>query len=729
MTRPDRANRPLALRLFGPFEVRLHGAPLPRLRSRKGEWLLALLALRHGGDVERAWLAATLWPDSPEPQGLANLRISLTDLRRALGPEANRLRSPSTRSLSLDLSGAEVDVVLFDQAVAEGDASSWERAVALYRGPLLEACAEEWVVQERSQREQAYLAALERLAAAAAESDPRAVEGYLRRAVAVDASRETAQRALIQTLATSGNYAAAAQVYRELRLYLHRELSLEPDPETRALFERIRAEARGKAALGARCSVLGRGKSKTRLCPSRAPSTEHRARERSDMTSLIVLSDESETRAGNYFVSNYPPYSFWKPEHVGEAAAALERLPARGDPPAPDTPLGVYLHIPFCRKRCHFCYFRVYTDKNSQEIQRYLDAAIEELTLYVERPFLGGRKPSFIYFGGGTPSYLSVRQLTSLTDRMKRLLPWEEAEEVTFECEPGTLTEPKLSYLREMGVTRLSLGVEHFEERILRLNGRAHGAKEIDRAYEFARSVGFPQINIDLIAGMMGDTDDLWQTAIEKTIALQPDSVTVYQMEIPYNTTIYQEMKAQGHEIAPVAGWGTKRRWVDSAFRQLESVGYTITSAYTAVKDPERTKFVYRDRLWTGADLIGLGVASFSHVGGTHYQNEHHWEPYIRRLNAGELPIYRALTPTAEERMIRELILQFKLGHVDAGYFRRKFHVEIQERFATSLQTLRDWGYLIDHGDDLQLNRDGLLQADRLVHEFFLPQHRDARYA
>jgi oxygen-independent coproporphyrinogen III oxidase len=438
---------------------------------------------------------------------------------------------------------------------------------------------------------------------------------------------------------------------------------------------------------------------------------------------LTVLNDESETRAGNYFVSNYPPYSFWTPERAGEAADALER------PPSPETPLGVYLHIPFCRKRCHFCYFRVYTDKNAQEIQRYLDAAVAELTLYAEMPFIGGRKPDFVYFGGGTPSYLSVRQLTALTEPMKRLLPWDEAEEVTFECEPGTLTEPKLRYLREMGVTRLSLGVEQFDEEILKLNGRAHGAKEIDRAYDFARGVGFPQINIDLIAGMMGDTDDRWEAAIAKTIVLQPDSVTIYQMEIPYNTTIYQEMKAKGLAIAPVASWATKRGWVASAFRQLEATGYTITSAYTAVKDPARTRFLYRDRLWTGADLIGLGVASFSHVGGTHYQNEHHWEPYIGRLQARELPIYRALTPTAEERMIRELILQFKLGHVSSGYFRRKFGVELGERFAAPLRTLREWDYLIDDGEDLRLSRDGLLQADRLVHEFFLPEHRNARYA
>lgn len=440
-------------------------------------------------------------------------------------------------------------------------------------------------------------------------------------------------------------------------------------------------------------------------------------------TQAIELHDEEETKAGNYFVSNYPPYSFWTPARVGEAFAALER------PPAPDTSLGLYLHIPFCRKRCHFCYFRVYTDKNAAEIKGYLDAALAELALYAAKPFIGERKPDFIYFGGGTPSYLSTQQLTFLTDAMKRLLSWEEAEEITFECEPGTLTEHKLRVIRDIGITRLSLGVEHFEDRILRLNGRAHASKEIYRAYDFARSIGFPQINIDLIAGMMGDTTEDWQEAVRKTIALQPDSVTIYQMEIPYNTTIYQEMKARGEEIAPIANWSTKRAWVRHAFERLEDVGYTVTSAYTAVQNPERTKFVYRDRLWTGADLVGLGVASFSHVGGTHFQNEHHFDPYVARLNRGELPLYRALTPTAEERMIRELILQFKLGRVEAGYFRRKFGVDILVRFAEALARIEAWGYLTREGDTLRLNREGLLRADRLVHEFFLPPHRDARYA
>ena len=429
-----------------------------------------------------------------------------------------------------------------------------------------------------------------------------------------------------------------------------------------------------------------------------------------------------ETTVGNYFVSNYPPYSFWTPDNVSEAHAALERPPAR------ETALGVYLHIPFCRKRCHFCYFKVFTDKDAGEIERYLDAAIQELTLYSQKPFIGGRKLKFVYFGGGTPSYISSRQLSRLVHAMKNLLPWVEAEEVTFECEPGTLTEGKLKIIKELGVTRLSLGVENFDDHVLQINGRAHGAKDVDRSYNFARSIGFPQINIDLIAGMMGETSDNWQECIRKTIAFAPDSVTIYQMEIPYNTTIFKEMKADGRAVAPVADWRTKREWVSSAFAELEKAGYTIASAYTAVKDPSRSRFLYRDLLWTGADMVGLGVASFSHVGGTHFQNESDYAGYLAQLNQGTLPIHRALTPTEEERMIRELILQMKLGHVHRAYFQSKFGVDIQRRFADSLGKLEDRGFLELDDIDLRLNRDGLLQVDRLLYEFFLPQHRNARY-
>jgi oxygen-independent coproporphyrinogen-3 oxidase len=350
------------------------------------------------------------------------------------------------------------------------------------------------------------------------------------------------------------------------------------------------------------------------------------------------------------------------------------------------------------------------------------------LSLYTAMPFIGGRKPNFIYFGGGTPSYLSVDQLKHLTNGMKSLLPWDEAEEVAFECEPGTLTDHKLKAIREIGVTRLSLGVENFDDHILEINGRAHHSKEIARAYAFAREIGFPQINIDLIAGMVEETDANWRENIRKTIELSPDSVTIYEMEIPYNTTIFQRMKAEGKLVAPVADWDTKRAWVNEAFTELAGAGYTVASAYTAVKNPEKTKFVYRDKLWAGADLLSVGVASFGHIGGVHYQNHADFEPYVAQIQRGKLPIYRALTPTDDERLIREFILQLKLGHLSLRYFRDKFGLDPEQRFAEPLRQLKARGFLAIDGDQVLLNREGLLQVDRLLHEFFLPKHRTNRY-
>lgn len=429
-----------------------------------------------------------------------------------------------------------------------------------------------------------------------------------------------------------------------------------------------------------------------------------------------------QTTAGNYFVANYPPFSCWSKDRVDEATAVLHRMPQY------DRTLGVYIHIPFCRKRCHFCYFKVYIDKNSGQIREYLDAVIAETARYAALPFVGGRRPKFIYFGGGTPSYLSAEQLRYVAEGLKRHLPWDAAEEIAFECEPGTLNENKLAALRAIGVTRLSLGIENFDDDLLKLNNRAHASKEIFRAYDYARHVGFPQINIDLIAGMLGETDDNWHRCIDQTLALKPDSVTIYQMEIPFNTTIYQQMRDQGKQVAPVATWPTKRRWVAEAFQRLEAAGYTIGSAYTAVRDPD-TKFLYRDELWRGADMLGVGVSSFSHIGGVHFQNEHNFEPYIAAVRAGRLPIYRAMTPTDEERLIREFVLQLKLGHVEAGYFREKFGVDVARRFAEPLEQHRAQGYLILHGERVRLTRPGLLEIDRLLHDFFLPQHREARYA
>ena len=208
---------------------------------------------------------------------------------------------------------------------------------------------------------------------------------------------------------------------------------------------------------------------------------------------------------------------------------------------------------------------------------------MQELERYAGSSYIGGRMPKFVYFGGGTPSYLSAQQLTELTNRMKAIF-WDEAEEVTFECEPGTLTEKKVQAIKDFGVTRLSLGIENFSDHILETNGQAHRSAEVFRAFQWARDAGIENINIDLIAGMLEETDDNWSECIDRVLELSPDCVTIYQMEVPFNTTMYKQMKEQGKLSAPVADWPTKRRWVAEGFSKLEKKGYSITSTCTGKK-------------------------------------------------------------------------------------------------------------------------------------------------
>lgn len=453
----------------------------------------------------------------------------------------------------------------------------------------------------------------------------------------------------------------------------------------------------------------------------------------------VSAADQEKTGLGNYFIANYPQFSFWKNDYLPEARAALDRAPRAG------VPLGLYLHIPFCRKRCKFCYFRVYTDKNASDISVYLDAITKEVELLSKTTCVGGRALDYVYFGGGTPSYLSAAQLDGLMTRLREIMPWDAAREITFECEPGTLQKHKLEMLRKHGVTRLSLGVENFKPEILQYNGRAHLEEEIYRAFGWARELEFPQINLDLIAGMVGEDWDNWKRCVAKTIELGPDCVTIYQMELPYNTEFSKGIRKKAEQdrlaldvLAPdaasvavseeVADWPTKRAWTKYAFDELVKAGYDISSATTLVKNKAKTKFVYREALWRGADMFGTGVASFGHINGVHLQNLDTWETYVEKLNAGELPLGRAFPTTERDRLIREVVLLLKTGHLDVPYFRDKYGVDIRTEFRAAFDQLTAEGWLNVTGESVDCTPDGLIQIDRHLPAFFDPQYISSRY-
>lgn len=434
------------------------------------------------------------------------------------------------------------------------------------------------------------------------------------------------------------------------------------------------------------------------------------------------MTESTKTEVGSYFISNYPPYSKWNADQLDEVTNVM------AEPPVADTPLGLYLHIPFCRKRCKFCYFKVFTDQNAKDIEAYVAALCKEIELVSQQPIMGDRPFRFVYFGGGTPSFLSSKQLTSLVDRLRANINWDQAEEVTFECEPGTLQENKIKTLKELGVTRLSLGVENFTDSVLEENGRAHLSKEVYKSWDWIKAADFDNVNIDLISGMVGETWDNWKYNIAEAIKLSPESVTIYQMELPFNTVYSKDILGEKIET-PVADWPTKREWLNYAFDEFLSAGYKISSAYTVVKDNDKVNFSYRDNLWQGSDLLATGIASFGHIAGVHYQNKADMKQYQSDLmEHGKLPLGRGFRPSEDQLLIREMILQLKRGYLEVGYFQEKFGVNILEKWkAEFAQHATDEMLKLDDSK-VTLTRKGYMHADALLPVFFETQNQNVRY-
>jgi len=433
-----------------------------------------------------------------------------------------------------------------------------------------------------------------------------------------------------------------------------------------------------------------------------------------------ALSPESEPLVGNYFIAAYPPFSSWRAEQVPALLDALNRAETKA-------PLGLYVHVPFCQKKCDYCYYLSFIGRPAAVIDGYLNKVVDEIALYSERRAVAGRPLAFVYFGGGTPSMLTSAQIRNLTGGLKRSLSWKGVPEVTFECAPRSVRADFLNTLRDVGVTRISMGVQSLDDELLKLNGRVHLREDVLRAYRMIQQTGFDWINLDLMCGLLGETDVTWRETVRQVIALAPESVTIYQTEIPFNTQLYRNLKSNTLP-ADTVPWNVKRARLDYAFNELDRAGYAVVSAYNAVRDPVKHEFQYQKHLWSGGDMLGLGVASFGYFGGVHYQNAVTLESYDERVSESSFPVWRALALSERDQLVREFILHLKFGHADSAYFRSKFGVDITRAFAEPLYELRTERMLTCTAAGVQLTAEGLLKVDRLLPRFYDPQYRQLRY-
>ena len=255
--------------------------------------------------------------------------------------------------------------------------------------------------------------------------------------------------------------------------------------------------------------------------------------------------EKISARTGNYFVAAYPPFSRWTQDQNAHYTDALQN-------PASSTPLILYMHLPFCEKRCDFCYYLSYAGKSRNEVNRYLVALEQELREYAKVPLLADRAFDCVYVGGGTPSLMEWPQLESMFALLKNAVPWKEGAEATFECAPKSTTDQKLAVMKAAGVTRISMGVQSMHDDILQASGRVHKKDNVLQAYGRLQNTGFDCVNLDLIVGLPGQTDDTFHDSLEQLIDLNPDSITLYQLEIPANTPLYHKLNGSRASTLPL---------------------------------------------------------------------------------------------------------------------------------------------------------------------------------
>jgi len=373
---------------------------------------------------------------------------------------------------------------------------------------------------------------------------------------------------------------------------------------------------------------------------------------------------------------------------------------------------GLYVHVPFCEKRCHYCDFNTYLLREGG-VDQYLEALAQEAALYAARDDVAGVEFDTLYIGGGTPTALGPAQLERLFAALAPLRLWPGAE-VTVEANPGTLTDARLAVLRAWGVNRISLGVQSLNDELLARLGRIHTARHAADCYRRARRAGFTNINVDLMFGLPGQDLADWQRTLQEVIAWGPEHISCYSLIIEEGT-FFGELHAQN--ALPLPGEEAELAMFRYAMDALGEAGYD----HYEISNWARPGYASQHNriYWLNGEWLGLGPGAHSQWRGERFANERLPQVYAERLRGGQLPVAWRETvdqATAEEDTV---ILGLRLRDgVDADAFARRFGKSLDEVFAREIARLLELGLVEWRGSRLRLTDKGLPVANQAFQAF-----------
>lgn len=423
--------------------------------------------------------------------------------------------------------------------------------------------------------------------------------------------------------------------------------------------------------------------------------------------------------------------------------------------------ISVYIHIPFCRAKCAYCdfnsfaglegYLAPYVAALAREIESFHFSTSEALPQTDERIYRGERgvrkdlsfisaplavsaveirphssgihptkvlrketRVSTVYFGGGTPSLLSLGQVQRLLGALSSLLV--ENAEITLEANPGTLDYEYLRGLRGLGVNRLSLGVQSFDDALLRTMGRIHSAREALEAYHQAREAGFDNVNLDLIYGLPGQDLARWKDTLSRALALQPDHLSLYALTLEPPTPMGARVASGQLSLPDEDVVADMYVLAEELLEQAGYVHYEISNwAHSATRECRHNLACWRNQAY-----VGFGAGAHSYLNGYRYHNVPSPLEYIARLERGESPVDGGSFTSKETEMAETMMLGLRLTQegVRRAFFRERFGQELDEAYAAPIQELVALGLLEDLGEAIRLTPRGRLLGNEAFARF-----------
>ncbi len=373
---------------------------------------------------------------------------------------------------------------------------------------------------------------------------------------------------------------------------------------------------------------------------------------------------------------------------------------------------GLYIHIPFCEKRCYYCDFS--TAKYRQTlVDKYLTALHAEIDLFSKYRHISFQT---LFLGGGTPSLLSEKELANIFDHLYTVFQIDPKAEISCETNPETLTPKKLAVLYDLGINRLSIGIQSFHDHHLQKIGRIHSAKDAIEAYYFARDVCFKNINIDLMFALPNQTIRELEHDLDRAIQLQPEHISAYSLTIEEKTVFgkqYRQSKLQlvDEEIDAQMYEKVMDRLTEAGYKQYE------ISNFAKIGYECHHNFVY----WNWGDYLGIGAGSHSHFSASRWANQGNTSKYVKLIAAGESPIVMKEMLSIEQQMSEFIFLALRtMAGLDIQQFEERFNISIDELYSEVISDLSKRG-LIDRTENrIFLTKSGIILADMVCSEFMV---------